>query len=90
LEKASRFELAVWAWRPEERRSHEQTWAKRQAVYNEIGSKTAAIDARIRTIIEKEAASKGREGGEAPSSVVTGPLTVVVGTCFSRMLLGLV
>ena len=42
-----------------ERKSHEQTWAKRQAIYNEIGSKTAAIDAHIRTIIEKEAPSKG-------------------------------
>jgi hypothetical protein len=42
-----------------ERKSHEQTWTKRQTIYNEIGSKTAAIDARIRMIIEKEAPSKG-------------------------------
>jgi hypothetical protein len=36
-----------------ERKWHEQTWAKRQAIHNELGSKTTAIDTRIRTIIEK-------------------------------------
>jgi hypothetical protein len=39
-----------------ERKWHEQTWAKRQSIYTDIGSRTAAIDARIRTIIEKRAA----------------------------------
>jgi hypothetical protein len=42
-----------------ERKWHEQTWAKRQSIYTEIGSKTTAIDARISTIIEKRAPSRG-------------------------------
>ena len=37
----------------QERKWHENTWAKRQSIYTDIGSKAAAIDARIRTIIEK-------------------------------------
>jgi hypothetical protein len=38
-----------------ERTWHERDWGKRQAIYNELGSKTTAIDTRIRTIIEKTA-----------------------------------
>jgi hypothetical protein len=41
-----------------ERKWHEQSWAKRQSIYTDIGSKTAAIDAHIRTIIEKRSPSK--------------------------------
>lgn len=41
-----------------ERTWHEHTWAKRQSIYTEIGSKTAAIDARIETIIQKRSPSK--------------------------------
>src|SRR5206468_1120129 len=36
-----------------ERKWHENTWVKRQTAYNELTSKTSAIDARVRTIIEK-------------------------------------
>ena len=41
-----------------ERTWHEHTWAKRQSIYTDIGSKTAAIDARIQTIIERRAPSR--------------------------------
>jgi hypothetical protein len=41
-----------------ERKWHEQTWAKRQAIYTDIGSNTSAIDARIRTIIERRTPAK--------------------------------
>ena len=34
---------------------HERSWAKRQSIYTEIGRKTAAIDARIQTIVQKRA-----------------------------------
>ena len=42
-----------------ERTWHEHSWAKRQSIYTEIGSRTAAIDARIRTILEKKAPAGG-------------------------------
>jgi hypothetical protein len=45
-----------------ERTWHERDWARRQAIYQDVGRKTAAIDTRIRTIIEKQPsmASEGR------------------------------
>jgi hypothetical protein len=42
-----------------ERTAHEHTWAKRQQVYNELGSNADAIDGRLRAIIER---SNGRKG----------------------------
>lgn len=44
-----------------ERTWHERDWAKRQTIYEDVSRKTAAIDMRIRTIIEKlpQAASEG-------------------------------
>jgi hypothetical protein len=41
-----------------ERTWHERSWAKRQAIHNELSSKTTAIDTRIRTIVEKQQPSK--------------------------------
>ena len=41
-----------------EKKWHEQTWAKRQAIYDDIGRKTASVDTRIRTIIEKQPAAR--------------------------------
>ena len=41
-----------------ERTWHEHSWARRQSIYTEIGSKTAAIDARIQTIVQKRSRSK--------------------------------
>lgn len=42
-----------------ERTAHERTWAKRQQIYNELGGKSAAIDGRLRAIIERS--SSGRK-----------------------------
>jgi hypothetical protein len=39
-----------------ERRWHEQSWARRQAIHNELSSKTTAIDTHIRAIVEKQEA----------------------------------
>ena len=36
-----------------ERTAHERTWARRQQVYTELGGKAAAIDGRLRAIIER-------------------------------------
>ncbi len=43
-----------------ERSGHERTWAKRQQIYNEIGGKAAAIDGRVRTIIERSDGKKAK------------------------------
>jgi hypothetical protein len=43
-----------------ERTAHERTWAKRQQVYNELGGKAAAIDGRLRAIIERSNGKKGK------------------------------
>ena len=45
-----------------ERTWHERDWGRRQTIYEDVGRKTAAIDTRIRTIIEKTAvaAPEGR------------------------------
>jgi hypothetical protein len=55
---------ALLALLGKERKWHEQTWSKRQAMYNEISGKTASIETRIRTIVER----RGQEDGE-----ITGP-----------------
>lgn len=44
---------ALGALLAKERTWHEQTWAKRRSHYDDLASRTAAIDGRIRTIIEK-------------------------------------
>lgn len=36
-----------------ERNAHERTWAKRQQLYGELGGNAAAIDGRLRAIIER-------------------------------------
>lgn len=43
-----------------ERRAHESTWEKRQHIYNELGGRAAAIDGRLRTIIERSSDKKGK------------------------------
>lgn len=43
-----------------ERSSHERTWSKRQQIYNEIGGKTASIDGRIRSIVERSGRVRGK------------------------------
>jgi hypothetical protein len=43
-----------------EQRWHEGNWAKRQQIYAEVGGKAASIDGRIRAIIERSSASKGK------------------------------
>jgi hypothetical protein len=42
-----------------ERTAHERTWSKRQQVYNELGGNAAAIDGRLRAIIERSNGKKG-------------------------------
>ncbi len=42
-----------------ERKWHEGTWIKRQAIYNDLASKTTAIDTEIRRVIEKKSPQKG-------------------------------
>jgi hypothetical protein len=46
-----------------ERRAHEQTWARREAAYEDLRRTTTSIDTRIRSIIEKRALPKA--GGAA-------------------------
>ncbi len=46
-----------------ERGTHERIWAKRQQIYKEIGGKAAAIDGRVRAIIER---SDGRKAEVVP------------------------
>lgn len=43
-----------------ERSAHERTWSKRQQIYNELGGKAAAIDGRLRTIIERSDGKRGK------------------------------
>jgi hypothetical protein len=43
-----------------ERGAHERTWAKRQQIYNEVGGKAAAIDGRVRAIIERSGGEQGK------------------------------
>jgi hypothetical protein len=46
-----------------ERKTHEQTWARREAAYEDLRRATTTIDTRIRSIIEKRGRSK--TGGAA-------------------------
>ena len=44
-----------------ERKTHEQTWARREAAYEDLRRTTTSIDTRIRSIIEKR--SRSETGG---------------------------
>jgi hypothetical protein len=50
-----------------EQKWHEQTWSKRRTIYSEIGRKTASIDARIRSILERDASQQGSTVSHLPA-----------------------